>query len=145
MEKIMLDFNSKFGRTIKKHLKNQYFVWLTTVDAKGTPQPRPVWFIWEDDSFLIFSPPNAYKVKHLRNNPKVSLHFNTSDEAGEKDVIIFIGEAVIDKKVLPAHKVKAYLKKYRTGIIGLNMTSEGFSEEYSTAIRIKPTEVRGWV
>jgi len=141
----MLDFNSKFGRAIKKHLKNQYFVWLTTVDAKGAPQPRPVWFVWDGDSFLIFSQPNAYKVKHLKNNPKVSLHFNTSDEAGEKDVIIFIGEAVIDKKVLPAHKVKAYLKKYRTGIIGLNMTSEGFSEEYSTSIRIKPTEVRGWV
>jgi PPOX class probable F420-dependent enzyme len=141
----MLDFNSKFGRTIKKHLKNQYFVWLTTVDAKGMPQPRPVWFIWQDDSFLIFSQPNAYKVKHMRNNPNVSLHFNTSDEAGEKDVIIFIGQAVIDKKVLSAHLVKAYLKKYKTGIIGLNMTPESFSEEYSTAIRIKPTEVRGWV
>ena len=141
----MLDFNSKFGRTIKKHLKNQHFVWLTTVDAKGTPQPRPVWFIWEDDSFLIFSQPNAYKVKHIRNNPKVSLNFNTTDENGEKSVIIFIGEAVIDKKVSPAHEIKAYLKKYKAGIIGLNTTPEEFSKEYSTAIRIKPTEVRGWV
>ena len=141
----MLDFNSKFGRTIKRHLKNQYFVWLTTVDSKGTPQPRPVWFIWEDDSFLIFSQTNAYKVKHIKNNPKVSLNFNTTDEDGEKDVIIFIGDAVIDKKVSPAHEVKAYLKKYKTGIIGLNTTPEDFSKEYSTAIRIKPTEVRGWV
>lgn len=141
----MLDFNSKFGRTIKRHLKNQYFIWLTTVDAKGTPQPRPVWFIWEDDSFLIFSQPNAYKVKHIENNPKVSLNFNTTDEAGEKDVIIFIGRAVIDKKVPPAYQVRAYLKKYKAGITGLNMTPEGFSGEYSTAIRIKPTEVRGWV
>lgn len=141
----MLDFNSKFGRTIKKHLKNQYFVWLTTVNSKGTPQPRPVWFIWEDNSFLIFSQPNAHKVKHIKNNPKVSLHFNTSDEAGEKDVIIFIGEAVFDEKAPPANKVKSYLKKYKTGILGLNSTPEGFSQEYSTAIRIKPTEVRGWV
>jgi len=141
----MLDFNSKFGRTIKKHLKNQYFVWLTTVDSKGTPQPRPVWFIWEDDSFLIFSQPNAYKVKHIKNNPKVSLNFNTTDEDGEKDVIIFIGEAVIDKKVPPAQKIKSYMKKYKTGIIGLDMTPESFSKEYSTAIRIKTAEVRGWV
>jgi PPOX class probable F420-dependent enzyme len=141
----MLDLNSKFGRVVKKHLKNEYFVWLTTVDAKGTPQPRPVWFIWEDDSFLIFSQPNAYKVKHVKNNPKVSLHFNTSDEAGEKDVIVFVGQAVFDKEVPPPHQVKAYLKKYKTGIIGLNATPESFSEEYSTAIRIKPKEVRGWV
>jgi len=141
----MLDFNSKFGRTIKKHLKNQYFVWLTTVDAKGTPQPRPVWFIWEEDSFLIFSQPNAYKVKHVKNNPKVSLHFNTTDNAGEKDVIVFYGQASIDNKTLPAHKLPAYMRKYKTGILGLNATPKEFSEEYSTAIRIKPTEVRGWV
>ena len=141
----MLDFNSKFGRAIKRHIKNQYFIWLTTVDAKGAPQPRPVWFIWDNDSFLIFSQPNAYKIKHVKNNPKVSLHFNTTDEAGEKDVIVFNGEASIDKRVLPAHKVKAYLKKYKAGIIGLNATPEEFGKEYSTAIRIKPTEVRGWV
>ena len=134
----MLDLNSKFGREVKKHLKNEYFVWLATVDSKGTPQPRPVWFIWENDSFLIFSQPNAYKVKHLKGNSRVSLHFNTLDEAGEKDVIVFTGEAVFDKDVPPAHQVKAYLKKYETGIFGLNMTPEGFSEEYST-------EVRGWV
>jgi len=141
----MLDFNSKFGRVVKKHLKNEYFVWLTTIDSKGTPQPRPVWFIWEDDSFLIFSQPGAYKVRHLKNNPKVSLHFNTTDDAGEKDVIVFVGEAIFDTEVPPAYQVKAYLKKYKTGIMGLNATPESFSEDYSTAIRIKPTEVRGWV
>ena len=141
----MLDLNSKFGRVVKKHLKNEYFIWLTTVDSKGMPQPRPVWFIWEDDSFIIFSQPGAYKVKHLKDNPKVSLHFNTTDEAGEKDVIVFVGEAVFDKKISPAHQVKAYLKKYKTDMINLNATPEEFSKEYSTAIRIKPMEVRGWV
>jgi PPOX class probable F420-dependent enzyme len=141
----MLDFNSKFGRVIKRHLKNQHFIWLTTVDAKGAPQPRPVWFIWDDDTFLVFSQPNAYKVKHVKNNPKVSLHFNTTDEAGEKGVIVFNGEASIDHKALPAHKLPAYMRKYKTSILGLNTTPEEFSKEYSTAIRIKPAEVRGWV
>jgi hypothetical protein len=37
----MLDLTSKFGRVVKRLL----FIWLTTVDAKGKPQPRPVWFI----------------------------------------------------------------------------------------------------
>src|SRR5512134_1075318 len=141
----MLDLNSKFGRVVKKHLKNEYFVWLTTVDAKGTPQPRPVWFIWENDSFLIFSQPNAYKVKHLRHNSKVSLHFNTTDKAGEKHVIVLVGEAVFDANVPPAHKFPAYFKKYKTGIAGLKTTPEEFSSEYSRAIRIKPIEIRGWV
>jgi PPOX class probable F420-dependent enzyme len=140
----MIDLESKFGRVVKKHLKNEYFVWLTTVDSKGTPQPRPVWFVWEGDSFLIFSQPNAFKVKHLKNNPNVSLHFNTKDEHGDQHVIVLTGDAFFDTMSPPAHMVRAYFKKYKSGMAGLKMTPEEFSSEYSRAIRIKPTEVRGW-
>ena len=139
----MIDLTSTFGRAVKRHLKNEYVIWLTTVDSNLTPQPRPVGFIWDDDSFLIFSKPNAYKVKHIAIHPNVTLHFNT-DENGDNHVIIFTGEASIDMDCPPAHKVPAYLKKYKTGIIDLNMTPKGFSNEYSTAIRIGPTDLRGW-
>ena len=139
----MVDLTSKFGRAVKEHLNNQYVIWLTTVDSNLTPQPRPVWFIWEEDSFLIFSQAKAYKVKHITKNPKVALHFNT-DETGDKHVIIFLGDASIDTNCPPAHQVPAYFEKYKSGIADLNMTPEEFSREYSTAIRIKPTQVRGW-
>jgi PPOX class probable F420-dependent enzyme len=139
----MIDLDSKFGRAVKRHLKAEYVVWLTTVDANRMPQPRPVWFIWEGDSFLVFSQARAHKVAHIRRNPNVALHFNT-DETGDKHVIIFTGEAVIDKDCPPAHKVRAYLKKYKQGILDLNMTPEGFSADYSVAIRIKPAKLRGW-
>jgi len=139
----MVDLSSKFGRAVKRHLKNEYVIWLTTVDSKLAPQPRPVWFIWAEDSFLVFSQAKAYKVKHITKNPKVALHFNT-DETGEEHVIVFVGNASIDANCSPAHKVPAYFKKYESGIADLNMTPEEFSREYSTAIRIKPTEVRGW-
>jgi PPOX class probable F420-dependent enzyme len=139
----MIDLTSKFGRVAGKHLESEYFIWLTTVDSNLAPQPRPVWFIWEDDSFLIFSQAKAHKVKHIKKDPKVALHFNT-DETGDKHVIVFIGEASIDLNCPPAHKVPAYFKKYKEGIAGLDMTPKAFSEEYSTAIRIRPTQMRGW-
>lgn len=139
----MIDFTSKFGRVVRQHLDEEYIVWLTTVDSKLTPQPRPVWFIWQDDCFLIFSQPQAHKVSHIRKNPHVALHFNT-DEIGEKNVIVFTGEAVLDTAGPPAHQVSAYFKKYRGGIHDLGMTAEDFSRDYSTAIKIKPAEVRGW-
>jgi PPOX class probable F420-dependent enzyme len=139
----MIDLTSKFGRVVKEHLNNQYVIWLTTVDSNLTPQPRPVWFIWEEDSFLIFSQAKAYKVKHITKNPKVALHFNT-DETGDEHVIIFLGDASIDTNCPPAHQVHAYFEKYKSGIADLNMPPEEFSREYSIAIRIKPTEVRGW-
>ena len=116
---------------------------LTTVDSNLAPQPRPVWFIWEDDSFLIFSQSKAHKVAHIKKNPKVALHFNT-DETGDKHVIVFVGEASIDGNCPPAYKLGAYFKKYEQGISDLDMTPEGFSDEYCIAIRIRPTEIRGW-
>ena len=128
---------------MERYLENQYVIWLTTVDSKLTPQPRPVWFIWEENSFLIFSQPHAHKVSHIEKNPKVALHFNT-DETGDRHVIVFTGEAVLDAICPPAHKVPAYIKKYESGIVGLDMTPEGFSADYSIAIRIDPTELRGW-
>ena len=140
----MLDLNSKLWRVAKKHLKKEYFVWLTTVDSKGTPQPRPVWFIWDGDSFLIYSQAKAFKLKHIRKNPQVALHFNTQDELGEERVIIFSGKARVDKKSTPADKHGAYMKKYRIGITRLGATPEQFAGEYSAAIRITPTKLRGW-
>jgi PPOX class probable F420-dependent enzyme len=82
-------------------------------------------------------------VSHIEKNPKVALHFNT-DETGDRHVIVFTGEAILDAKCPPAHKVPAYLKKYEGGIVGLEMTPEKFSADYSVAIRIHPTELRGW-
>jgi len=140
----MLDLNTKFGRFAKKYLKSEYFIWLTTVDSTGTPQPRPVWFIWEDDSVLIFSQAQAYKVKHIQKNPNVALHFNSADTLGEKRLIMFTGTARVDKNCLPANKVRAYLRKYKSGISGLNITPLQFSQEYSVAIRTTPTNLRGW-
>jgi PPOX class probable F420-dependent enzyme len=139
----MIDLTTKLGRAAKRHLKNEYVIWLTTVDSNLTPQPRPVWFLWGQDSFLIFSKPNAHKVQHIAANPRVALHFNT-DETGDHHVIVFTGEAVIDPNCAPAHKVRAYLKKYKRGILDLDMTPDAFSAEYSMAIRIEPTQVRGW-
>ncbi len=139
----MIDLNSKFGRVAKQHLQDEYFVWLTTVDLKLAPQPRPVWFVWEAGSFLIFSQPHAHKVAHIRKNPKVALHFN-ADETGDQHVIVFVGEAIIDDKSLPAYQVPTYFRKYEDGIAGLKMTPEEFSHDYSVAIKIRPTHLRGW-
>lgn len=138
----MIDLTSKFGRKVKRHLSQEYFVWFTTVGSDLTPQSRPVWFVWDHESFLIYSQPQAHKVQHLKKHPKVALHFN-SDEKGEQDVIVFVGTAVVDPDAPLAHKVPAYLKKYRSGIKELGMTPEQLAMEYSVAIRVTPTSVRG--
>jgi len=140
----MIDFKSKLGRKAMRHLKQEYFIWLTTVDSSGTPQPRPVWFVLDGDSILLYSQPSAFKLKHIVNNSNVALHFNTADPKGEEDLIIFKGTAKIDSKAEPVNKNGVYMRKYRTGIKGLASTPQKFTEEYSTAVRIKLTSLRGW-
>ena len=141
----MLQVPSKLRAIVKRRLKEEYFVWLTTVGSDLSPQPRPVWFIWEAarGSFLIYSQPDAHKVHHIVQHPNVALHFNT-DATGDNDVLVFIGKAEIDPDAPPAHKLRAYMRKYRDGIAGLNSTPEEMGREYSVAIRVTPTSVRGW-
>ncbi len=139
----MIDLTSEFGQRAKEHLEEEYFIWFTTVGADLTPQPRPVWFIWDDNAFLIFSQPEAHKVKHIQQHPSVALHFNT-DAKADNDVIVFLGEAEIDPSTPPADRLHSYCEKYKTGIEELGMIPEEFSKEYSLAIRIKPKKLRGW-
>jgi PPOX class probable F420-dependent enzyme len=139
----MLDIPSKMRATVKRRLSEEYFAWLTTVGSDLSPQPRPIWFIWQKDSFLIYSQPDAHKLRHLAKHPRVAVHFNT-DATGDNDVLVFIGTARVDPDAPPAHKVPAYVKKYRQGIAGLNMSPEEMAKEYSVAIRVTPTSVRGW-
>ncbi|MFN8493100.1 MAG: pyridoxamine 5'-phosphate oxidase family protein [Caldilineaceae bacterium] len=77
--------------TVAQRLQNEQIIWFTTVRADGAPQPTPVWFLWTNNSFLIFSQPTALKVRNLQHNPKVALNFHTDEYGG--NVVVFTGEA----------------------------------------------------
>ena len=139
----MIDFKSKLGRMAMRHLKKEFFIWLTTVDSSGTPQPRPVWFVLEGDSLLMYSQPGAFKLRHILNNPNVSLHFNTPDAKGEEEVVILRGTAKVDPKAEAANKNNIYIRKYRADIKRMGTTPQQFAQAYSTAVRIKLTSLRG--
>jgi PPOX class probable F420-dependent enzyme len=125
-----------------ERIRNAYYVWFTTVREDGMPQPTPVWFIWQDGSFLIYSEPTAQKVKNIRNNPKVALSYSDSDDAEE--YIVMMGEAVIDEGAPLANQVPAYQEKYTEGIKDIGMTRESMAQKFSVAIRVTPSQVRGY-
>ena len=138
----MLNLNTKFGRHVKRRLKSEQEIWLTTVDKHGNPQPRPVWFYWDGETFLLYSQPHAHKVKHIARNPNVVLHLNSTTEDG--GVVILHGLAERDGNAPAPIKHRAYFRKYKQGIQDIDMTPEQFAREYSTAIRVTPTTMRGW-
>ena len=138
----MLDFDSPFGQVIERRLRQEQVIWLTTVDARLTPQPRPVWFHWDGETVLILSQPAAAKVRHIARNPRVALNFNT--DAGGGQVGVLIGAARRVAEPLDPQRLEAYTKKYAQGIRELGMTPESMLAEYGIALLVTPLEMRGF-
>ncbi len=72
----MIDFSSEFGTRALRRLSQEGIVWLTTVRHDRTPQPSPVWFLWDGETFLIYSQPDTQKLRNIAHSAKVSLHLN---------------------------------------------------------------------
>lgn len=138
----MIDFTTEFGQRVAQQLKAEQIIWLTTIGPENSPQPRPVWFLWDGTSVLIYSQANAHKLGHMTQNSKVSLNFNT-DVNGE-EVSVLLGEAQLDPNTPPANANAAYVEKYEKGIASLEMTPQGFAEEYPIALKVTPTRLRGF-
>jgi len=137
----MIDLTTKLGLRAKQRLDTESVIWLTTVDAKGTPQPRPVWFIWDGEALVIYSQAKAKKVQHIAKNPNVALHF---DSGNGEDIQVFLGVAEIVQNPTPANQNAAYMDRYRKGIHGLGFTEQSFAAEYSVEIRVKPSRLRSF-
>jgi PPOX class probable F420-dependent enzyme len=139
---MLFDPSTPYGGRVSRRLNNEEVIWLTTTSRDGTPQPNPVWFLWDGESILIYSQPEAHKVRNIRRNPRVSLHFDAG--ASGEDVVVFTGSAVLDESLPQAHLNPAYLEKYRQGIAGIEMTPESMGGQYSMPIRVVPDKVRGF-
>lgn len=137
-----LDTSTDFGARVARRLQNEQIVWLTTVGATGTPQPVPVWFHWDGETFMIFSEPDTAKVRHIRAQPRVALNFHTDPSGG--DVVVFTGQARIAEAAPPEARMSEYFAKYAEGIKHLGYTPEKLIEQFSTAILMTPDKVRGF-
>ena len=137
----LLDLESEFGQRVLRHLEKDPIIWFLTNGGDGTPQPRPVWYLWKDERFLIYSRPKTAKLAHILRQPKVALHFDGDGHGG--DIVIFTGEAVLAPHHPPADMVEEYVKKYSNSFERIRMTPTQFAKDYSSAIVVTPISVRG--
>lgn len=137
----MIDTTTEFGQRVARRLGEERIIWLTTTGRDGTPQTRPVWFLWDGESFLIYSRPGTAKLRHIASRPRVSLNLDSDGLGG--DIIVFTGRAAVDPTAPPGDQVPAYAEKYRAGFQRINMTPVQFGQVYSVAIRIWPESLRG--
>jgi PPOX class probable F420-dependent enzyme len=138
---VQIDTSSEFGARVANRLRDEHLIWLTTVGANLAPNPAPVWFLWDGESFLIYSQPRKPKLRHLERHPRVALHFDGNGRGG--NIVVLIGQARLDPTAPPADAVPEYVEKYREFIPRIGMTPEQFARAYSVAIRVTPTRLRG--
>ncbi|SNR56960.1 PPOX class probable F420-dependent enzyme, Rv3369 family [Haloechinothrix alba] len=137
------DPQTAFGRRVRERLRDDALIWLSTVGQDGTPQPNPVWFLWEDGSVLVYNLPSAHRLTHIRHRPRVSLHFNSGASGG--DIVVLRGTATPVDDAPPPHEHPAYLEKYRVGMVHVSGSPEAFGAQFPAALRIDVTRVRGFM
>ena len=139
----MIDTSTDFGTRVARRLLEERIVWLTTVRADGRPEPSPVWFLWDGEAIVIFSQPDTVKVRNIAARPNVALNLNSDYYGG--DVVVIAGEARIIPDVRAADAFPALVEKYRENLDNPgSVTTEQFTSEYSVAIQITPTRLRGF-
>ena len=138
----MFDTTTKAGKRAVERLQEEEISWITTVRSDGQPQTVPVWFLWDDGGFLIYSQPNRQKLKNIARNPHVGLNLNSNAQGG--DVVRLEGTATIDEDAPPSSEVPPYVEKYRDAIARIGYDPEGFARAYSVAVRVTPERWQVW-
>jgi len=126
---------------VRKRLEDESTIWLTTVDGKGGPVPTPVWFLWSDGTFLIFSRPGTAKLANIAVRPRVALNFDGDGFGG--NIAVFTGTAVAGTPVTD-DEWERYVRKYEEGMRTLEYGPDSFRADYSVPVRVTPQRFQGW-
>jgi PPOX class probable F420-dependent enzyme len=136
-----IDTGSEFGGRAARRLKDELIYWLVTVGPDGTPQPSPVWALWDGEALLIYSQPDTPKLRNIANQPRVAVHLDGDGRGG--DIVIVTGNARVAPDTPPADRIPEYVAKYREGLRRIGMTAESFARAYPVAVRVTLTRLRG--
>jgi PPOX class probable F420-dependent enzyme len=140
MASFTLDRSNAFHHRAAGRLETEIVAWLVTIGADGTPQPSPIWFLWNGaDQVLIYSQ-EMPKVKNIAARPRVALHFNSE---GGGNIVIFSGSAVVDRSQPLVVNNRSYLDKYADEIVRIGMNNESFSAAYHVPVVMTIEKLRG--
>jgi PPOX class probable F420-dependent enzyme len=132
-----------FGERVRTRLREEQLIWFTTVGSDGTPQPNPVWFLWDgDDTVLVYNRTDAHRLAHIDAHPQVALNLQANASGG--DIVVLTGTARRATSTPPPHENPAYLAKYGRAIDSISGNAEAFAAEYSVPVEIDVRRIRGF-
>ena len=143
MAVVLPDPDTEFGARVARRLHEDTTAWLTLTDPAGTPQPAPVWFLWDDASscVVLYSQPTAKHLARMKANPRCSLHLD--DDGNGHDFVVLTGRIAEAADLAPAHQNPAYAEKYRYLMTAVFGSAERFATMFSVPLRFEPAGFRG--
>ena len=138
----MADQTKPNNAHVEQRLREEPIVWFTTVRPDGRPHTVPVWFLWDGETFLIFSQPGNLKIRNLQRNPHITLALDGTNQGG--DVVTVEGEAELLSEPSRNMMVPAFGEKYASMIKAMGVDTDRLVEDYSQPIRIKPAKFITW-
>ena len=100
--------------TTFEDVANARYVLLTTFTKDGRPKPTPIWTARDGDRLLVITEEKSWKVKRIRNTPRVTLA--PCDMKGNTQAEAIEGTAAILDKSQTGLVYDAIGKRY--GIVG---------------------------
>jgi PPOX class probable F420-dependent enzyme len=137
-----MDAQTLAAARIQRFLAEEPIVWLSTVRPDGAPHIVPIWFWWDGEALLVFSKPEAQKVRNLRADARVMLALGDAEDDFDVGMLEGVAELVDapTAAVLPA----AHLEKYRSQLGAIGLDADEYAATYSQVIRIRPARYLGW-
>lgn len=136
-------YDGSLARTLARvepMLAAEPVVWLSTVRPDGLPHLVPTWFWWDGDALLVFSKPDAVKVRNLRANPRLMVALGRPEE----DFSVGLIEAQASLEPGRASIPDAFFAKYADQLVEGGMDVTAFRATFTQVIRIVPTRFLAW-
>lgn len=138
----MLDLQQTKDAHIDQRLRTEPIIWLGSVKSNGRPHLVPVWFLWDGQSFLIFSQPNNQKIRNIQHEPHVTLALD--DTKGGEDVVLIEGTATLEETAPDQATIARYAEKYRPQMQEMGWNIDTMHKDYSQTLRVRPTKFFRW-
>ena len=116
----------EFTQEVSDRLTGDDYGWLTTVAKSGQPVPKLVWFYFDGIDVIVYTEPNAAKVRHIRAHPRVSL--NLDSDGNGSGIIVVGGTAAVNSEDADPRDDGPYWAKYAdtAAQFGLNEAMAGY-------------------
>ena len=127
----------EFTQEVSSRLQADHYGWLTTVAKSGQPVPKLVWFYFDGTDVVVYSMPNAAKVRHVSNHPRVSLNLDSDGNGG--GIIVVGGEATVDATDCDPRDYGPYWEKYEADAKQFGLADA--MGDYNTRLRISADKI----